>query len=54
MPSTIAGPADGHAAYDVKRVVDKFRADVLVPAGLPDLAIWATEYEPAPFPALPT
>ncbi|KAL3440141.1 hypothetical protein BJX65DRAFT_316954 [Aspergillus insuetus] len=40
--------------YDIIRVTDKFRAEVLVPAGLPDLAIWATEYEPAPFPILPT
>ncbi|KAL3462521.1 hypothetical protein BJX64DRAFT_288210 [Aspergillus heterothallicus] len=40
--------------YDIIRVTDKFRAEVLVPAGLPDLAIWATEYEIAPFPILPT
>ncbi|PTU22259.1 hypothetical protein P175DRAFT_0529297 [Aspergillus ochraceoroseus IBT 24754] len=40
--------------YDIKRVTDKFRAEILVPAGLPNLSIWATEYEPAPFPALPT
>ncbi|KAJ6127655.1 hypothetical protein N7523_003267 [Penicillium sp. IBT 18751x] len=40
--------------YDIKRVVDKFRTNVLIPAGLPDLAVWATEYEPAPFAALPT
>lgn len=41
-------------AYDIKRIADKFRAEVLEPAGLPDLPVWATEYEPAPFPALPT
>ncbi|KAL4736112.1 hypothetical protein BDV11DRAFT_173227 [Aspergillus similis] len=40
--------------YDIVRVVDKFRVEVLVPAGLPDLPIWATEYEPAPYSALPT
>ncbi|CAI7633555.1 unnamed protein product [Penicillium palitans] len=40
--------------YDIIRVTDKFRAEVLVPAGLPDLPIWATEFEPAPFPILPT
>ncbi|KAL4789336.1 hypothetical protein BDV19DRAFT_395154 [Aspergillus venezuelensis] len=40
--------------YDIIRVVDKFRAEVLVPASLPDLEIWATEYELAPFPILPT
>jgi hypothetical protein len=42
------------AAYDIKRITDKFRAEVLMPAGLPELPVWATEYEPAPFPALPT
>ncbi|KAJ9246967.1 hypothetical protein DTO207G8_8427 [Paecilomyces variotii] len=40
--------------YDIKRVTDKFRAEILAPAGLPDLSIWSTEYEPAPFPVLPT
>ncbi|KIW95009.1 uncharacterized protein Z519_04989 [Cladophialophora bantiana CBS 173.52] len=28
--------------YDIKTITDKFRNDILIPAGLPDLEIWAT------------
>lgn len=40
--------------YDLVRVVDAFRANVLAPAGLPDLPIWATEYEVNPGAVRPT
>ncbi|KUJ07299.1 uncharacterized protein LY89DRAFT_742942 [Mollisia scopiformis] len=40
--------------YAVKTLTDRFREEILVPAGLPDLEVWVTEYEPNPSGALPT
>jgi hypothetical protein len=40
--------------YDVKRITDHLRNTVLVPAGLPDLPIWVTEFEANPSGIQPT
>lgn len=40
--------------YDIKRITDHLRNTVLVPAGLPDLPIWVTEFEPNPSGIQPT
>lgn len=40
--------------YSVKLVTDSVREKVLIPAGLPDLPIWITEYEFNPGPIQPT
>lgn len=40
--------------YAVKLVTDKFRADILIPAGFADLPVWVTEFEPNPGALNPT
>ncbi|PVH72060.1 hypothetical protein DL98DRAFT_596387 [Cadophora sp. DSE1049] len=40
--------------YDMKRTVDRFQSEILAPAGLPDLEIWATEHEINPASILPS
>ncbi|OJJ42277.1 hypothetical protein ASPZODRAFT_20604 [Penicilliopsis zonata CBS 506.65] len=40
--------------YDIKRLTDAFRRNVLVPAGLSSLPVWVTEFDGNPGGALPT
>lgn len=40
--------------YDIKNLTDRFRSDILIPAGLSDLPIWVTQYDLNPSGAQPT
>ncbi|KAJ0426320.1 hypothetical protein BJY00DRAFT_307813 [Aspergillus carlsbadensis] len=40
--------------YDVRKVTENLREQVLIPAGFPDLPIWMTEYGPNPSGVKPT
>ncbi|KAK5119239.1 hypothetical protein LTR85_007853 [Meristemomyces frigidus] len=40
--------------YAVELVTDKFRSDILIPAGFADLPVWVTEFEPNPGAINPT
>jgi len=40
--------------YDIKNLTDRFRAEILVPAGFADLPIWVTQFNPNPSGVQPT
>ncbi|KAL3459498.1 hypothetical protein BJX64DRAFT_291167 [Aspergillus heterothallicus] len=40
--------------YDIKRLTDALRNDILIPAGWPDIPIWVTEFDQNPAGTLPT